>query len=162
MRNEQLKPIRYYKRRLSDTELREMFDFPNNGDERPTPETDALREVIIGQYKEDELTGNGMGNILAALPDIESLERERDEWAERWAELSRAAIKDICAMERERDAERALADRLAMSVQILRVTLKAFHDGLGTELGAESLERWKAARAGNPADNVRTNETAPV
>ena len=59
-------------------------------------------------------------------------------------------------------AERALADRLAMSVQILRVTLKAFNDGLGTELGAESLERWKAARAENPADNVRTNETAPV
>ncbi len=46
---------------------------------RPTPETDALREVIIGQYKEDELTGNGMGNILAALPDIEAIEIERDE-----------------------------------------------------------------------------------
>lgn len=44
-----------------------------------TPKTDALREVIIGQYKEDELTGNGMGNILAALTDIETLERERDD-----------------------------------------------------------------------------------
>ena len=41
--------------------------------------TDALREVIIGQYKEDELTGDGMGNILAALADIETLERERDD-----------------------------------------------------------------------------------
>ena len=44
-----------------------------------TPKTDALREVVIGQYKEDELTGNGMGNLLAALTDIETLERERDE-----------------------------------------------------------------------------------
>jgi len=43
-----------------------------------TPRTDALREVVIGQYKEDELTGDGMGNILAALTDIETLERELD------------------------------------------------------------------------------------
>ena len=43
------------------------------------PRTDAFREVVIGQYKEDELTGNGMGNILSALTDIETLERERDE-----------------------------------------------------------------------------------
>jgi len=53
-----------------------------------TPKTDALREVVIGQYKEDELTGDGMGNILSALTDIETLERELE-------------------------AERALADRLA-------------------------------------------------
>lgn len=46
---------------------------------RPTPETDAFREVVFAQYKEDELTGDGMGNILAALTDIETLERERDE-----------------------------------------------------------------------------------
>ena len=50
--------------------------------ESPTPKTDALREVIIGQYKEDDLTGNGMGNLLAALTDIETLERERDELKE--------------------------------------------------------------------------------
>ena len=46
---------------------------------RPTPETDAFREVVFAQYKEDELTGDGMGSILAALTDIETLERERDE-----------------------------------------------------------------------------------
>lgn len=39
-----------------------------------TPKTDAFREVIISQYKEDECTGNGMGKLLAALTDIESLE----------------------------------------------------------------------------------------
>jgi hypothetical protein len=44
-----------------------------------TPKTDAFREVIFAQYKEDELTGDGMGNILAALPDIEAIEIERDE-----------------------------------------------------------------------------------
>ena len=44
-----------------------------------TPRTDALREVIIGQYKNDDLTGNGLGNILSALTDIETLESERDE-----------------------------------------------------------------------------------
>ena len=43
------------------------------------PKTNALREVVIGQYKENELTGNGMASILAALADIEELERERDE-----------------------------------------------------------------------------------
>ena len=44
-----------------------------------TPRTDALREVIIRQYKEHELTGTGMGNLLAALTDIETLERELEE-----------------------------------------------------------------------------------
>ena len=43
-----------------------------------TPKTDELREVVIEQYKENELTGNGMGNILAALADVEELERDRD------------------------------------------------------------------------------------
>ena len=44
-----------------------------------TPKTDALREVVIEQYKEDDLTGNGVGNILSALTDIETLESDRDE-----------------------------------------------------------------------------------
>lgn len=52
-------------------------------------------------------------------------------------------------LKRQLDAERALADRLAMSVQTLRVMLNALTDGHGNELGAESLKRWKAARAGN-------------
>ena len=43
-----------------------------------TPKTDALRKVVIKAYKEDKLTGNGMGDILAALANIETLERERD------------------------------------------------------------------------------------
>ena len=70
-----------------------------------TPRTDALREVIIGQYKEDELTGNGMGNILAALTDIETLERERDKhhkdadaFLDKWSKAQERAI----------DAEREL------------------------------------------------------
>ena len=106
-----------------------------------TPRTDALREVIVGQYKEDELTGNGMGNILAALPDIESLERERDEWAERWADLSRASVNDICA-QRERDAERALADRLAS-----RLSYHAEVDGeYAPDTTLAALAAWKKAR----------------
>lgn len=58
-----------------------------------TPRTDALREVIIGQYKEDELTGNGMGNILSALTDIEKLESERDEALEECAKWHGMAIE---------------------------------------------------------------------
>ena len=58
-----------------------------------TPVTDAFREVVFAQYKEDELTGNGMGNILAALPDIESLERERDEALEGCAKWHGMAIE---------------------------------------------------------------------
>ena len=71
-----------------------------------TPRTDALREVVIGQYKEDELTGNGMGNILSALTDIETLEREREceckcdvDWPEEYYELRQR-------LERERDEAR--------------------------------------------------------
>ena len=47
-----------------------------------TPETEKLRECIVAQYKEDECTGTAMGNLLGALPDIESLERQRDAYAE--------------------------------------------------------------------------------
>lgn len=81
-----------------------------------TPRTDALREVVIQQYKEDELSGIGMGNTLAALLDIESLERERHEWAERWADLSRAAIKDIGSLERERDLALEQRDKIAKAI----------------------------------------------
>ncbi len=105
-----------------------------------TPRTDALREVIIGQYKEDELTGNGMGNILSALTNIETLERERDEWAERWADLSRASVNDICA-QRERDAERALADRLAGTLSDL------WRNGAEYEAVEGALSAWKEARS---------------
>lgn len=76
-----------------------------------TPRTDALREVIIGQYKENELTGTGMGNILAALADIETLERERDE-ARGYADKLAAGLpegmlpKDVDVL---RDANLALA-----------------------------------------------------
>ena len=106
-----------------------------------TPKTDALREVVIGQYKEDELTGNGMGNILSALTDIETLEREREceckcdvDWPEEYYELRQR-------LERELEAERALADRLA--------------DALATALGSwvtspyaeKAIEAWKEARS---------------
>ena len=81
-----------------------------------TPKTDALREVIIGQYKEDELTGNGMGNILAALTDIETLERERDKhhkdadaFLDKWSKAQERAI----------DAEREL-DELKMQLKQTR------------------------------------------
>lgn len=90
-----------------------------------TPRTDALREVIIGQYKEDELTGNGMGNILSALTDIETLERERNAerslaerleqenanaYLNRWAKANERAIN----AERERDELREYAKRLEL------------------------------------------------
>ena len=84
-----------------------------------TPRTDALREVVIGQYKEDELTGNGMGNILSALTDIETLERERD-------------------------IERALADLLASS---LLLTLSAWITSPDAERAAAALRVWKEARS---------------
>ena len=120
-----------------------------------TPKTDALREVIIGQYKEDELTGIGMGNILAALTDIETLERERDEWAERWADLSRASVNDICA-QRERDAERALADRLAEGLRkmvlysealILRIQDRSDINFKTLNEGIDLFNEWKEARS---------------
>ena len=86
-----------------------------------TPETDALREVVFAQYKEDELTGDGMGNILAALPDIESLERQRDE-ALAYADKLAAGLpegmlpKDVEVL---RDANLALAvERDALQEQL--------------------------------------------
>ncbi len=83
-----------------------------------TPKTDVFREVIFAQYKEDELTGDGMGNILAALPDIESLERELQ-------------------------AERALADRLHGALDALDYNL-AF---AGNTLIGGLRERVTAMRA---------------
>ena len=78
-----------------------------------TPKTDAFREVIFAQYKEDELTGDGMGNILAALTNIETLERKREyeckcdvDWPEEYYELRQR-------LERERDEALAYADKLA-------------------------------------------------
>ena len=107
-----------------------------------TPKTDVLREVIFGQYKEDELTGNGMGNILSALTDIEALEREREceckcdvDWPEEYYELRQR-------LERERDSERALADRLAEAL-----TPMAWLAGIKTPNSAEEvLSAWKEAR----------------
>ena len=84
-----------------------------------TPRTDALREVIVGQYKEDELTGNGMGNILSALTDIETLEREREceckcdvDWPEEYYELRQR-------LERERDAALRKLESLEESIASL-------------------------------------------
>jgi len=95
-----------------------------------TPRTDALREVVIGQYKEDELTGNGMGNILAALTDIETLERERD-------------------------AERAIADRLAEALEgIWSFIEEDIQHGCNStgymnaiELCRANITAWKEARS---------------
>lgn len=74
------------------------------------------------------------GKLAAEQARADRLERERDEWAERWADLSRASVNDICA-QRERDAERALADRLAgyicdihdvtSSRKVLKITMEA-------------------------------------
>jgi hypothetical protein len=80
-----------------------------------TPKTDAFREVVFTQYKEDELTGDGMGNILAALPDIESLERERDEAREesaKWHQMSIEADTRFVEVMRERDQYKGLLIRL--------------------------------------------------
>ena len=91
-----------------------------------TPKTDALREVIYEQYREDELTGNGMGNILAALANIETLERERDEARERLTALCQhfdadgvvdLAVK-LLRLERERD--NALSDAKQADMDSIR------------------------------------------
>ena len=86
-----------------------------------TPKTDALREVIVGQYKEDELTGNGMGNLLAALTDIETLERERDE-ARSDLEFRRDLFKlqeqQLNEVRLERDL---LKDQLAAAMMSIRL-----------------------------------------
>lgn len=84
-----------------------------------TPKTDALREVIVGQYKEDELTGNGMGNLLAALTDIETLERE-------W------------------DAERALADLLAKALLSFCSSGMVWPN---TDTPEKAIAAWKEARS---------------
>ena len=83
-----------------------------------TPETDAFREVIIGQYKGDEITRDGMVNILAALRDIETLERKREceckcdiDWPEEYYELRQR-------LERERDD---LKDQLATAMMSIRL-----------------------------------------
>jgi hypothetical protein len=43
--------------------------------------------------------------------------------------------------------EKALADRLAMSAQVLVLTLNAFTEGMASEIGADSLRQWREARS---------------
>ena len=115
-----------------------------------TPVTDAFREVVFAQYKEDELTGNGMGNILAALTDIETLERKREceckcdvDWPEEYYELRQR-------LERERDSERALADRLADAListdAIIRKEVSLVGQWDSPVIFKEALTAWKEAR----------------
>ena len=118
-----------------------------------TPKTDALREVVIGQYKEDELTGNGMGNILAALTDIETLERERDEARDesaKWQRMSIEADKRFVEVIRERDAERALAEQMGRLYDTAIRQLKALEsdlDRLEADLAAERALADRLAEA---------------
>ena len=86
-----------------------------------TPRTDALREVIIGQYKNDDLTGNGLGNILSALTDIETLESERD-------------------------SECALADRLAEALKFIATDKIANANDMRFRAN-KALTAWKEARS---------------
>ena len=102
------------------------------------PKTNLLREIIIEQYKEDELTGDGMGNILAALAKIETLERERDNALSDAKQADTDSIRALAERNEAREqlaAERALADRLAM-------TLGTFCGGTSSS----SYAAWKEAR----------------
>ena len=104
-----------------------------------TPVTDALREVIIGQYKEDELTGNGMGNILAALPDIESLERERDE-ARADLEFRRGLFK---LQEEQLNEVRAELDRIREERYQYRGLLIRLYNDLFVHHKGEAVREFK-------------------
>ena len=121
-----------------------------------TPKTDAFREVIFAQYKEDELTGDGMGNILAALTNIETLERKREceckcdvDWPEEYYELRQR-------LERERDSERALVDRLAEGLRkmvlysealILRIQDRSDINFKTLNECIDLFNEWKEARS---------------
>ena len=86
----------------------------------PTPETDA-------QPKSIEI-GAGATYHTVSAEFARKLERQRDEAREELA------------------AERALADRLAVSVDVLIVALNSFRDE-PTPIGAKSLSAWKEARS---------------
>ena len=106
-----------------------------------TPKTDALREVIIGQYKEDELTGNGMGNLLAALTDIETLERERD--AERALAEQRGRLYDTAV--RQLKELQAQVDELNDKIRYNEV--ESSHNWRNRERDRDALAAWKEARS---------------
>lgn len=115
--------------------MSEKHQHNNHMTKSPSPKTDALREVIIGQYKEDELTGDGMGNLLAALTDIEMLGRERSEALEelaKWKQLSVEADKRFVEAIRERDEARAKANQLSAALTdakiFIRMTAKRMND----------------------------------
>lgn len=93
-----------------------------------TPETDAFREVVFAQYKKDELTGDGMGNILAALTDIETLERKREceckcdvDWPEEYYELRQR-------LEHERDEAQERVKKLIHENENLYHRLESVHE----------------------------------
>lgn len=107
------------------------------------PKTDALREVVIRQYKEDELTAYGMTTILAALADIETLARERDNAL---SDAKQADVDSIRALAERNEAraqlaaERALADRLAGQLDDCLQS----QDDIGWVM--QALAAWKEAR----------------
>jgi hypothetical protein len=71
-----------------------------------------------------------------------------------WQSRAYSAELKLARIERERDEartkhadEKALADRLAMSAQVLGLTLNAFTEGMASEIGADSLRQWREARS---------------
>ena len=98
-----------------------------------TPKTDAFREVIFAQYKEDELTGDGMGNILAALPDIEAIEIERDELRsdlEFRRGLFQLQEEQLNNLRKERDEARERVKELTYENENLYHRLESVGDGV--------------------------------
>jgi hypothetical protein len=75
---------------------------------RPTPETDAfsgkLEDWINFAEKLERERDEALHKLelcMAANSDVARIARERDDWAEKWAELSRSAVNDLVRLERE-------------------------------------------------------------
>lgn len=111
--------------------------------ERPTPETDAVKFRLADS-----------NHFAVHVIHARRLERERDEWAERWADLSRTCIKDICAMERERDEAREEWGKASMdAAQLLSEKTKVMKE---RDEAREDLEEEKRFHHRTHSELVQT------
>jgi hypothetical protein len=99
--------------------LREYNSWRRGDEELPQPDPfeiggyiDDICEIAERLKRERDEALHKLEICMAANRDVARIARERDDWAEKWAELNRSAVKDVVRLERERDEARETLMRI--------------------------------------------------
>jgi len=74
-------------------------------------------------YRAGDRTKNydcGSSSLSSTPSELCKTRRERDDWAEKWAELSRSALNDVVRLERELNIEKEIAQKACLEIERLR------------------------------------------